>query len=166
MQVNRIAEAPDATGSVRGLGVCDVLRVELAPLQRAELVAQLAARVHALERRHADVEGMLRLGPQGPSALRVLGETDDELRLLNRIRASLPVDAGERFALAGPAGLVLDLTRACAAAAMARAVTELEGARPCPDELEAAAAWIATMRECEAVESYCFEPGVDPLHAW
>jgi hypothetical protein len=166
MQVNRTAEAPDATGSVRGLGVCDVLQVGLLPLQRAELAAQLAARAHTLERRYADVEGMLRLGPQGPPAARALEETDDELRLLARIRESLPADADERFALAGPAGLVLDLTRACAAAAMARAVTELEASRPCPDELEAAAAWITTMRECEAVETYCFEPGVDPLHAW
>jgi hypothetical protein len=166
MQVNRTAEAPDATGSVRGLGVCDVLRVELAPLQRAGLVAQLAARAHALERRYADVEGMLRLGPQGPSASRVLGETDDELRLLDRIRASLPADAGERFALAGPAGLVLDLMRACAVAAMTRTVTELEAARGCPDALEESAAWLATLRECEAVEAYCFEPGVDPLHTW
>jgi hypothetical protein len=166
MQVNRTAEAPDVIGSVRGLGVCDVLRIELAPRQRAGLMAQLAGRIHILERRYADVEGMLRLAPQGPSASRVLEETGDELRLLARIRASVPAESERPFAVAGPAGLVLELTRACTAEAMTRAAAELDAARPCPDALEVARAWIATMLDCEAVESHCFEPDVDPLHAW
>ena len=127
MQTDRIA------GRVRGLGVCDVLRVELDAEQ------QLDAGFAALERRYA---------------------TEPEvIRLLAAMRAAPP--------LIGPAGLVLELVRACLADAVARLATALEAPGGLQSaELTCAAAWAATALDCVAVDGFSFEPGADPAHAW
>jgi hypothetical protein len=150
MQADRSAGEARTVGSVRGLGVCDVLRIELDPVQRAGLELQLAARVAALERR---------------------GEPDgEELRLLARMRARVPASVGRSFVLVGPAGLVVELVGACLAAAVAGLHARLgEGAAwsaASERDLATVAAWIATALDCQAVEGYSFEPGVDPVHAW
>lgn len=152
MQGDRIAVEAREVGSVRGLGVCDVLRVELAPVQRAGLQRRLAERVAALEARRADA------GEEG------------ELRLLERMREGVPDGPPAPFAFTGPAGLVVDVVGAC----LADAVGELQrrlGARVGPGtglvpQLEAAQAWIATALDCVAVEGFRFEPGVDPAGPW
>ena len=157
MQVDRTAGTARVVGSVRGLGVCDVLRVELAPVQRGGLEQGLAARSAELERRRA-VE---REQPE---------EIAEALRLLARIRDALPPQATSPVSLIGPAGLVLALVEECVAGTVARLAERLreapEGYGALVAELEAAAAWIGTALDCEAVESFCFEPGVDPCGAW
>jgi hypothetical protein len=170
MQVDRIAGVVREAGSVRGLGVCDALRVELAPVQRAALEAQLTARAAALEQRRAALEAA-RAGPHTDDG--ELTGVRDELRLLTRLRAELPTFAPEPFTFTGPAGLVLELVGACLAAAVTCADARLGEGQPgtpwaaaCERELEAAAAWIATALDCRAVEEFCFEPGIDPRNAW
>jgi hypothetical protein len=68
---------------------------------------------------------------------------------------------------------VLELVDACLAAAVTSVHARLAAGDPgalsaagSERELEAAAAWIATVLDCRAVEDYSFEPGVDPVHAW
>jgi hypothetical protein len=157
MQVNRIAGAARLAGGVRGLGVCDVLRVELDPVQRSGLLEQLTSRVAELERAGHDA----------------VDDGQEEVRLLARMRAGLPPSTADPFTLTGPAGLVLALVGACLTRAVATAHARLgEGetgvpwVAGCERELEAAAAWITTSLECHAVEAFCFEPGADPPHAW
>jgi hypothetical protein len=180
MQADRSAGAARTAGSARGLGVCDVLRIELEPVQRADLELQLAARVAALERRDGvQVRGAglercgVRPGPAAGGADCELGEAEEELRLLARMRAGVPKCAGRPFVFVGPAGLVLELVGACLAAAVTSVHARLAAGDPgalsaagWERELEAAAAWIATALDCRAVEDYSFEPGVDPVHAW
>jgi hypothetical protein len=133
MQSDRIA-------TVCGLGVCDVLRAELAPVQRDGLARTLDARLAAHE-------------PERP--------------VLERLRAQVP-DHPEPFVLVGPAGLVLALVRDCLADAVAALAARLGPAwsPALAAAAEAAAAWLATARDGHAVEAYCFEPGADPRHAW
>jgi hypothetical protein len=189
MHVDRIAGVAPVAGSVRGLGVCDVLRVELVPVQRAGLEAQLSVRTAALEQRRAALEAAagthadrrsprraeLDRGAAEPPSTEAaeLDQIRDELRILARVREDIPTHAPEPFALTGPAGLVLELVGACLAAAVACADARLAEGAPgtpwagaCERELQAAAAWIATALDCRAVEAFCFEPDVDPLHAW
>ncbi|MDA0159792.1 hypothetical protein OM076_05930 [Solirubrobacter ginsenosidimutans] len=160
MQVDRIAGVARLAGGVRGLGVCDVLRVELDAVQRPGLLEQLTVRTAALERAGSD---------PADDAARVR----EELRVLARVRAGLPSSATEPFTLTGPAGLVLELVGGCLTSAVAAAHARLGEGEPgvpwvaaCERELEAAAAWITTSLECQAVEAFCFEPGADPVHAW
>jgi hypothetical protein len=115
MQADRIAGVAKTAGSVRGLGVCDVLRIELAPVQRAGLELQLAARVAALERRLTlqRRRAAFERRPAGPwfeagddagglAADREPGEAGEELRLLTRMRASVPARAVCRRGPGGP----------------------------------------------------------------
>src|SRR4051794_34480499 len=88
MQSQRIAEASALSGSVRGLGVCDALRVELAAEQLPGLVEQLEAHSAALrdeiERRRAA------LMPRDLRGAAQLDEAENELRLIELIRTELP----------------------------------------------------------------------------
>jgi hypothetical protein len=137
--------------TVRGLGVCDALRVELAPRQVEDFQRALEARIAALEQRLA-------------------GADDDErhefhhvLRTLGGMRTREPV-------VLGPAGLVLDLVQTCFAEAVDALTRHLHrGAEPLAGlehHTQAAAAWIKTLSDCRAVEGYSFEPDADPSHAW
>ena len=151
-----------------GSGVCDVLRVELDALQRAGLDGRLAARIEALEARGATLELD---GGSGAGCAELEGVAH-ELRVLARMRAALPACPHAPFTLVGPAGLVSALIRACLAEAVACLERRLAG-RPgdrgvlagLEPELRLAGAWIVTALDCAAVESFCFEPDVDPLWA-
>jgi hypothetical protein len=150
MQLEGTVVAPRVAGSVRGLGVCDVLRVELEPVQRPVLDAQIAE----LERR--------RLASSAPDTVEVL-------RLLALMREALPARDDPSPVLSGPAGLVLELVDACVTDAVRRVSQRLETAPRrglVAAELEAAGAWIATALDCAAVEDFSFEPGADPARAW
>jgi hypothetical protein len=156
MQWDRSAAMAAMSGSARGLGVCDVLRVELAAVQQASVVAALDARIAALES-----------GEPATAARR-----GEQRRLLRRMRAPLPDRAAAPFALVGPAGLVLELVHGCLADAV-RALTRRLEQSPWPAwspalaaEAAAAGAWIATALDCRAVDGFCFETGIDPPHAW
>jgi hypothetical protein len=165
MQSDRSAAEGRVAGTVRGLGVCDALRVELEPVQRAGLDIGLAARAAALEQRSAGRAAGVRADE--------LADVDDALRLLARMRAPLRPGGAAPFVLVGPAGLVLELVDACLADAVARLAQSLGQAGACTSgsaafdaTLLAAAAWIATALDCRAVDGFCFEPGVDPVRAW
>ena len=173
MHPDRTAEPARHAGSARGLGVCDVLRVELTARHRPGLERTLAERVaaleHRLQARLAEVNAAA--PPPAPSLdaleLRALRE---EARLLERIRAALPDPPAGAFLLLGPAGLVLELVADSLRAAVGELAAGLEegGAHPAANAgpLEAAGAWIATALDCRAVEAFSLESGVDPVHAW
>src|ERR1700754_474848 len=101
MQVEGTAAALRVAGSVRGLGVCDVLRVELAPVQRPLLDAQIVE----LQRRWAAEPGAA--------------------GLLARMRTKLPARDDPSQVLSGPAGLVLELVDACLTDAVTRVARRL-----------------------------------------
>jgi hypothetical protein len=150
MHEHRSAHSTQTT--VRGLGVCDALHVELAASQAQSLQRALEARITALEERL-------------PSAAdeHERHELDHTLCLLRGMRTNEPV-------LIGPAGLVLDLVQACFAEAIDTLARHLQhGAEPLArldQHTRAAAAWIKTLSDCRAVEGYTFEPDADPSHAW
>jgi hypothetical protein len=156
MQWDRSAAEAAMSGSARGLGVCDVLRVELAAVQHPSLVAALDARIAALE-----------AGEPATAARR-----GEQRRLLRRMRTRLPDRAGPPYALVGPAGLVLELVHGCLADAV-RALGQRLADSPWPAwspalaaEAASVGAWIATALDCRAVDGFCFEAGVDPVHPW
>ena len=159
MQGNGSADRDRVVGSVRGLGVCDVLRVEFGPEQHAGLVTALAEREAALQ---AELSALK--GSRGETAAAQRGQIDEELRLFGLIAAEVPACSHVPFVVFGPTALLSELVDA----ALAVAVERLSEAIAPPSEavLAAAAAWLATGRDCRAVEDFCFEPGVDPLHAW
>jgi hypothetical protein len=142
MQWDRTAAEAAMWGSARGLGVCDVLRVELAAVQHAGLVAALDARIAA--------------------------SRGAQRRLLRRMRAPLVDRPGAPCALVGPAGLVLEVVHACLAEAVRALAQRLGESSPSdwPAAAATAGAWIATALDCAAVDGFCFETGVDPPHAW
>src|SRR5919107_5002244 len=100
MQSERTAEASALSGSVRGLGVCDALRLELLP----EQLPQLLERVDALRR---SCDGY-------------------ELHLANLLYEALPApDASSPFTFTGPTSMVREVVRSslrAAAAALAEAL--------------------------------------------
>jgi len=169
MQPDRTADPARHAGSARGLGVCDVLRVELTARHRPGLERALAERAGECRRRaHALLaEAQAATSPSDdPEVLRLR----EELRLLERIRAGLPDPPAGAFLLLGPAGLVLELVADSLRAAVGELAAGLEegGAHPAADAgpLEAAGAWITTALDCRAVEAFSLDAGVDPVHAW
>ena len=151
MQEHRTA--PPA-GSVRGLGVCDALRVELVPEQLDDVERVLSARIAALEARGHEA------GTEGSA------ETHRALLRMRVERANLPV-------LVGPSGLVIEIAQACMGEAVLALSERLRAGAGHPSELSglaraacAVAAWVATLSDCREVEGYTFEPGVDPAGAF
>jgi hypothetical protein len=165
MQSERIAEASALSGSVRGLGVCDALRVELVAEQLPGLVEQIEAHSAALrdeiERRRAAVM------PRDPRGAAQLDEAESELRLIELLRGELPItgETNEPFVVTGPAGPVGAMVRGAMRHAV-EALSELVLA-PSPhdaggrDRLTRAAAavagWVRTCIEVQAVEDFGFD---------
>jgi hypothetical protein len=140
MQSERTAEASALSGSVRGLGVCDALRLELLPEQLPQLIEQVEA---------------LRRSSDGY-----------ELHLANLLYDALPApETSSPFACIGPTHIMRDIVRSslhAAAAALAEALStgsseRLAAAAAC------AAAWTRTYLECRAIEEFSFDPDADPL---
>jgi len=165
MHSDRTADPARHAGTARGLGVCDVLRVELTARHRPGLERTLAERNTALEGR---IRARLTAQPS-PDDLELLA-LREELRLLEQLSAALPDPPASTFVLLGPAGLVLELVADTLRAAVGALAAGLEegGAHPAADTatLESAGAWIATALDCRAVETFSLEAGVDPVHAW
>src|SRR5690349_5176253 len=126
MQSDRIADPARHAGSARGLGVCDVLHVELTARHRPGLERALADRCAALERRLREDLGTA--APDDPEPL----TRREELRLLEQMRAALPDPPAGAFRLLGPAGLVLELVADALQAAVTALAASLEegGAHP------------------------------------
>jgi hypothetical protein len=157
MQQDRTVSPARVAGSVRGLGVCDALRVELAPVQWSGLERGLGAVVATLERRVGELRAT---GEQDE-----LERTREALRLLTRMKEDVP-----GCVLTGPADLVVELVETCLADAVTRVSQRMAASGGGPprcaawlDELEAAGAWVATALDCAVVTEFCFEPGLDPV---
>jgi hypothetical protein len=167
MQLERIAEASALSGSVRGLGVCDALRLELVPEQLPRLLEQVEALSAALEdeiehRRAATVPG----DPRGAEQLE---SAEDDLRLVELLREQLPADgeAAEPFVVIGPAGPIGTTVRGAMRHAV-EALSELvlattrhdaDGRDQLTRAATAATAWVRTYVEVQAVEDFSFESG-------
>ena len=165
MQSERIADASALSGSVRGLGVCDALRVELAAEQLAGLVEQLEAHSAALqdeiERRRAA------LMPRDPRGAAQVEEAESELRLIELLRGQLATagETSEPFVVIGPAGPIGAMVRG----AMRHAVEALSGLVLATGRYDAgardrlmhataaAAAWVRTYTDAQAVEDFSFD---------
>ncbi|MDA0184044.1 hypothetical protein OJ997_27295 [Solirubrobacter phytolaccae] len=167
MHPDRTADPAHLAGTARGLGVCDVLRVELTAHHRPALERALAARTGVLE--HAIRARATRSKPSGEAAAPTedpeLPRLREELRLLARVGATLPAPAAGPFVLLGPAGLVLELVGE-ALQATVRELAAGMGSASGTAGLEAARAWITTALDCRAVDGFALDVGVDPLHAW
>ncbi len=140
MQSERSAEPSALSGSVRGLGVCDALRLELAAVQ----LPQLAEHVRVL----------------GTSL-----EDEYELRLVERLHAQLPEGEPGRFVFVGPTGMIGTIVRGSMRHAV-EALADLVLAEPSHDDVArirlseaatAAAAWIQTYIDVQAVEEFSFD---------
>lgn len=177
MQADRTADVSRLAGSVRGLGVCDVLRAEFAACQHASFERELeqrravvAQRIGALETGERSRTRLVRPRTDEVSPpLPELAELHVESSVLARIHENAPRHVATAFVVTGPAGLVLEIVEAC----LKRTLTELVETlgRTCDEpsartaQLEAAGAWIASALDCRAVETFSFEPGIDPVHA-
>src|SRR3954453_18276714 len=140
MQSERTAEVSALSGSVRGLGVCDALRLELIP----EQLPQLVERVEALRRT----------------------SNGYELDLANLLYDALPApDATSRFAFIGPTHIMCEIVRLSlhdAAATLGEALSTGSSER-LADAAVCAAAWARTHVDCQAIEDFSFDPDADPL---
>jgi hypothetical protein len=139
MQSQRTAEASALSGSVRGLGVCDALRLELLPEQLPHLVEQVEA---------------LRRSSDG-----------DELRLVSLLRDGLPApDISTPFTFIGPTHLVHDVVQSSlrASAEQLAAALSAGSSDRLAHAVVCAAAWARTRLECRAIEAFSFDRDADP----
>jgi hypothetical protein len=152
--------------------VCDALRLDLAPIQRARLEEQLTALIPELLARLEPLEAAARA--REAVAEEALEEVRYELRLARLMQASVSAGAGDGSCVfVGPADMVAELVLACVRGAVATLDQLLRDDEPDPPaspRLEraaaAAAAWIRTFRDCRAVERFSFDPQVDPSVRW
>jgi hypothetical protein len=145
MQPERIAETSALSRSVRGLGVCDALRLELLPEQLPQLVEQ----VQALRRS---------LSPEA---------ADYELRIARLLCDALPSpDTSQPLVFIGPTHIVRNVVWSSLHAAAAALHDELSNGSSAhgrlADAAACAAAWARTHLECQAVEEFSFDPCADP----
>src|SRR5206468_1641855 len=109
MHPERTADPARLSGSVRGLGVCDVLRLELEPIQLARLIDELDERAGDLDT-GLEIPGAARPRPADEG----MDEDCYELWLVRLMRAGLPdLNHPAPFAWSGPSGLVTSVVRAC-----------------------------------------------------
>lgn len=169
MQSERIAEASALSGSVRGLGVCDALRLELLPEQLPQIIEQAeAARVALQEEIRQRTSAMV---PEDPRGLEQIEAVQYELRVLECLREHLPAgEVRERFVVVGPTdvvgAIVRDSTRR-AVETLAELVLEnpesgCEARAGMVAAVTAAAAWIQTYVEAQATEDFSFDVEDDP----
>jgi hypothetical protein len=163
---------------VRGLGLCDVLRVELEPCQIAGAIEELeewrgplSETFEQARTRWDEVADKESPGPLGRKHEHELSRSAYALHVLSRLRAQLPtLDHDQPVVVVGPASMVSHFI----AGAARNAVDDLaESIRPplkaggeaeakLRTALAAANAWLDTYMECEALEWYTFDPPFDP----
>jgi hypothetical protein len=168
MQWDRTADVVVLSGTVRGLGVSDALCAELAPIQREVLEEQLEVFIADLERQAMRHEADAL--PNDDQAAEALSSARYQVRLARLMRDGLQrSDSRAPFAFVGPSAMVLDLVKSCLLAVVETLAQHLGGdeaelsARSLERVAEIAAAWVRTFCDCRAVESYSFDPGVDPV---
>ena len=164
---NRPSGVP--AGSVTGLGICDALRIELRAVQVPWLMDELDETWIALkeERRRS------------AATTASTGSSDDEdelnaleyrLYLLQLIRRQLRANPAEPIAVVGPGDMMSDLVRGTtlhvietlAELAHVRSIRDADSEERLADAAEAAAAWVQTVRDCDAVELSNFDSDADP----
>jgi hypothetical protein len=171
MQAEAIAGGATSSGTVRGLGVCDALSVELQPCQLPWLIDELEEMRGPLE----DELQRLRCGCDGGDR-EELERSEYELRLLRMVRAQLP-GAGRQerpVELVGPSGMIgevaLNTMRhvvdVLSDLAHARPAADPQVAARLRDTAAAANAWVRTVLDCRAVEAFSLDPDADPTAAW
>jgi hypothetical protein len=147
--------------TVSGLGVCDALRLELAPVQRPWLADELDEMRGPLE------EALLRA--RADDAAEDAAAHQYELRLLRMMRAQLADDRTTVFV--GPTGMVDEAVRGAlrnVVGALAELVHDREAADG--DRLletaAAATAWVRTFVDLRAVVAFNFDPEAEPSRPW
>jgi hypothetical protein len=170
MQGHRTCREPDALalrpaatprlGTVRGLGISDVLLVELQPRQVAACVDEIDSLGRILEDAFA-------IGPNDDS-----DRQRYELRVLRAMRSVLLEQASlERPLLVGPAPLVSEVVARTAAdivAGLHESLSAIRGSDEASrDELlrrsEDTTAWMRTYVDALAVQWFSFDPDLDYL---
>jgi hypothetical protein len=159
---------------VQGLGLCDVLRVELEPCQFAGAIEELEEQrgplnetfEHARTRWDALAEEAA-AGSIAQSLEQELSKSASALRVLTMLRAQLPaLDHDKPVVVVGPASAISELIALAARNAVddlgelvrqplrsgAEAEAKLRAA------LAAVVAWLDTYIECEALEWFTFDP--------
>jgi hypothetical protein len=169
MQWERTVEPAALSGSVRGLGVCDVLQVELMPVQLPQLIEQIDAMRASLEeeiRRRSDA-----MAPGDARGADWLRAAQYQLHLVDLARERIPAgDVSQPFDFFGPAEMLGALARDATVGAvdtLARLVRDEEArGREARDRLslasEAAATWVRTLVEVTALEGFSFDRDRDP----
>jgi hypothetical protein len=169
MQAERTAEMAALSGSVRGAGVCDVLQVELQPVQRALLLERVETLRSSLEEELA--RQLRAAAPSDQRAAEALRLARYELRLVELLDARLPsCDVDAPFEFVGPADMVARLARECLAIAVkdVAQLVDADGMRGprararLITAANAAGAWVRTFVDCQAVEESSFDPSADP----
>jgi hypothetical protein len=146
-----------ARRTVSGLGVCDALRLELAPVQLPWLADELDEMRGPLE------EALRRSGADEAAA------HEYELRLLRMMRAQL---ADERTTVfVGPTGMVDEAVRGAmrnVVGALAELVhdRELADGDRLRETAAAAEAWVRTFVDLRAVVAFNFDPEAEPSRPW
>jgi hypothetical protein len=163
---------------VQGLGLCDALRVRLEPCQIAGAIEQLEARQEPLREsfEHArtrwDELAERNGGPADPRAEEDLSRSEYALRVLAKLRGQLPTaDHDAPVWIVGPgstmtsfvAGAVINAAEDLAELVRQSPRTSSKAQIGLRKATAAAAAWVETYIECEALEWFNFDPEWDPV---
>jgi hypothetical protein len=161
--VRPAALQPSATpsaGSVRGLGICDALFVELQPRQVSACVDEIEALARVLKVALASGSDD---SERERYELRVLGGALS--RLLEPVDRDNPV-------LLGPAPLVSQIVAGAASEAVTQLHETVDANRGADERARTelrrlsddAAAWMDTYLDALAVQWFCFDPDFSPVH--
>jgi hypothetical protein len=173
MQFNAIAGGDRPRDGVRGLGVSDVLEIDLEPSQLPWLLDEPEAMRDRIGEQLQQATAAALASPS--SDTQPVEEREYELRLLGMMRARLPKHIDHvPIAFVGPSGMVEDAVRGAVRRA-ADALSQLAagnlrsgidaGAR-LDETAVAAAKWVETLQNCQAVVGFNFDPGANPGAAW
>lgn len=170
------ATVPELT-RVQGLGLCDAIRVVLAPCQIAGLIEELEERRGPLTEafEHARTRWDELAERDGGAAVRLGEEISKSAyaqRVLTMVRGQLPTATHEApVSIVGPASMISSIVAAVAVNAvedLAELVrqslrTDVRAQRRLVDATTTVAAWVETYIECEALEWFNFDPAWDPV---
>ena len=158
---------------VYGLGVCDVLRVELDPVQLPWLIDEIEEMRGPLEEQLQRTRAEHERRDDDETA-RELAERSYHLRLLRLMRARLPCrDYEQPTTFLGPSAMVSDIVQATmrnVTATLSETAARSPGDRQQEEFLHrtaiAARAWVETFLACRAATSFNFDGEADPGRQW
>jgi hypothetical protein len=154
----RHAAPPPSVDRVCGIGVCDVLRVELEPCQLPSVRAEVE------ELRATVGEAIATMLDRGDEA--ELDRLRYERRVLDLIGRQLDRSNGPTV-ICGPARLMGEIitgaTRLAAAEVVEHLGEKTRAGEALRDAAGLAAAWVETYAAAQAVEAYSFDPAFDPV---